>query len=89
MKDIRRFRLQGGQASFHITLESSMVDFLGLKLGLDPYREDKLVRLAVRRWLQAQVDKDPGAFIEGTGRPKADRAYNSRRLFRLVLPAGC
>lgn len=81
---MNRFHLIIEGARTTVTLDPVLSNLLAVKLSTDPFQDKKAARLAVRTWLQAVIDVDPGAFVRAHGH---GTNRNSQRLQKFALRA--
>lgn len=70
-----------------VTMDILLSNLLAVKLDTNPFADGRAAHKAVRGWLQAEVNRDPGAFVSRTARRKGVTNHNSQRLKMFALRA--
>lgn len=81
---MNRYHLIIQETRTTMTMDMMLSALLAVKLGVDPFADAPGAHGAVRAWLQAEVDRDPGAYVLAR-RGVTNR--NSQRLQMLALRA--
>jgi hypothetical protein len=79
---VKRYHLIIESTRTTVTLDTMLSRLLAVKLNTNPIADAAAAHAIVRAWLQAEIDRDPGAFVLA-GRGVTNRNSQRLRMFAL------